>query len=101
MSERNRLQVYEVLVQETKDKFPVNVGSVRAPSPTLALQMAREVFARRENCVKVMVVNREAVHVLDDEEYLGYARKKVFRLPFLREREARPRERNGKQEDAG
>jgi ring-1,2-phenylacetyl-CoA epoxidase subunit PaaB len=77
-------QIYEVLIQETKEKFPVNVGSVRAPNSVLALHMAREIYARREQCVRLMVINRNNIHSLDDETYLGYARQRVYRMPFLR-----------------
>lgn len=75
--------VYEVFIQERLDRFPVNVGSVRAPNETLALHHAREIFARRERCVKLMVVNRSAISVWSNADFLELAHKKGYRQASL------------------
>jgi 1,2-phenylacetyl-CoA epoxidase PaaB subunit len=42
--------IYEVVGRVTPDGPPFRIGSVRAPTPRLALQMGREIFFRREVC---------------------------------------------------
>jgi phenylacetate-CoA oxygenase PaaH subunit len=77
------MEIWEVLVQEDRKKFPINVGSVRAPNETLALEFAREIYARRERPVRVMVVNRAQVHIQDSEARLAVGPDKRYRLPSL------------------
>jgi phenylacetate-CoA oxygenase PaaH subunit len=77
------MDVWEVLIQEDRTKFPVNVGSVRAPNATLAMEFAREVFARREKTVRVMVVKRNDIFGISDEKVLSMGPNKQYRLPSL------------------
>ena len=54
--------VYEVFVQREILAHHVHVGSVVAPSPELALQVARENFLRREKAVNIWVVLQQNIH---------------------------------------
>lgn len=76
-------QLYEVFIQEKADRSAIHVGSVRAPSETLALHSAREIFARRENCVKLSIVNRKNMIHFQDTEFLGMSKDKRYRLASM------------------
>ncbi|RPI31647.1 MAG: phenylacetic acid degradation protein [Chloroflexota bacterium] len=52
---------YQVFVQEKSGEPHQDVGSVHAPDPELALFNARDVFARRPECVSMWVVPAEAI----------------------------------------
>lgn len=54
--------VYEVFVQRDILAHHVHVGSVVAPSPELALQVARESFLRREQAVNIWVALQNNIH---------------------------------------
>ncbi len=58
---------YQVFVQESEGKPHLDYGSVHAPDPELALLNARDVFARRPDCVSMWIVPAEAIHVLTAE----------------------------------
>lgn len=75
--------VYEVLIQERSNRQPINVGSVRGPNETLAMHHAREIFARREHCVKIMIVKRSAITTLENTAFLELAHKKTYRQASL------------------
>jgi 1,2-phenylacetyl-CoA epoxidase PaaB subunit len=47
--------IYDVIGRTTPDEAPFKIGSVRAPTPALALQMGREIFFRREVCKQLGV----------------------------------------------
>ncbi len=65
--------VYEVFVQKDILTHHVHVGSVVAPSPDLALQVARENFLRRDTAVNIWVVLQQNVHrtSYEDEDALA------------------------------
>ncbi|AEJ42763.1 phenylacetic acid degradation protein [Alicyclobacillus acidocaldarius] len=54
--------VYEIFVQTSDLEPHVHVGSLLAPSPEWALQLARENFLRRAQAVSVWAVRRDDVH---------------------------------------
>jgi 1,2-phenylacetyl-CoA epoxidase PaaB subunit len=47
--------IYDIMGQTAPGKPPYKIGSVRAPTPALALQMGREIFFRREVCQQLGV----------------------------------------------
>ncbi|MFO7249080.1 MAG: phenylacetic acid degradation protein [Bacillota bacterium] len=67
--------VYEVFIQRSPTEHHVHVGSVLAPSPELALQVARENFLRRDHAVSIWVVPREHVHATSYEDADFFARE--------------------------
>lgn len=79
----NEFNIYEVIRHEQAERNPVHVGSVRAPNEKLALHCAREIFARRENCYKLTVVERQQFHTIEDSEYLSLAKEKTYRQPSV------------------
>ncbi len=54
-------EAFEVFIQYNPLDFHVHVGSVVAPSPELALQVARENFLRRDKAVNIWVVRQNDV----------------------------------------
>ncbi|WP_245739719.1 phenylacetic acid degradation protein [Thermoflavimicrobium dichotomicum] len=54
--------VYEVFVQKSHADHHVHVGSLMAPSPDLAMQLARENFLRRDSAVNLWIVPREYIY---------------------------------------
>lgn len=76
-------QVYEVFIQERAERSLVHVGSVRAFNDTLALHNAREIFARRENCLKLCIVNRKDMIEFEDHPFLAMAKDKKYRLASM------------------
>ncbi|MCL5116777.1 MAG: phenylacetic acid degradation protein [Firmicutes bacterium] len=75
--------VYEVFAQREALSFPTHVGSVRASSPEMALQMAREAYFRREAAYDVWVVPESAItRAREYPEVLPVApEEKTYRLP--------------------
>ncbi|WAH35172.1 phenylacetic acid degradation protein [Alicyclobacillus dauci] len=67
--------VYEVFVQKSQLDSHVHVGSVLAPNPTLALQVARENFLRRDKAVNIWVVPQTEVHGTSYDEEHFFARE--------------------------
>lgn len=61
MTSKADLPVYEVFSQKDPLSFATHVGSVRAASPELALQMAREAYFRRDPAFDVWVVPQSAI----------------------------------------
>ena len=53
---------FEVFLQVQDDQPHRHVGSVRAPTPVLALEAAVAVFGRRDPHISVWVVDRRDVH---------------------------------------
>jgi len=59
------------------------VGSVHAPDPQMALQMARDQFARRLECVSLWVVRSKDIAQTDyqDPNFFARAFDKSYRDP--------------------
>jgi ring-1,2-phenylacetyl-CoA epoxidase subunit PaaB len=78
-----QLDTYEVFHQKKKGDPHIHVGSVHAPDPQVALQYARDQFARRLQCVSLWVVNAKDVVATDyqDERFFGITLDKSYRDP--------------------
>jgi ring-1,2-phenylacetyl-CoA epoxidase subunit PaaB len=59
---------YHVFHQEGLDQPHINSGSVHATDAEMALQNARDVFARRPECVSLWVVPAADIHSLTADE---------------------------------
>ena len=92
------LEAYEVFRQE-KDGDPMrHGGNVMAPDPELALHYAREMFARRNESMRLWVVRRSDIVVLEDEDLLSPPLDRSFKKPggyVMRDKLAAARERAG------
>jgi phenylacetate-CoA oxygenase PaaH subunit len=90
------LEPYEVFRQEKEGDAMRHGGSVMAPDPTLALHYAREMFGRRQESVRLWVVRRADIGVLDDPDLLQPPLDRSFKKPggyVMREKLATARER--------
>jgi len=74
---------YEVFHQTKKGDPHIYVGSVHAPDPSMALQLARDQFARRLKCVSLWVVNARDITATDyqDENFFAQVTDKSYRDP--------------------
>lgn len=63
-----QLRIFEVFHQQARGEAHVYVGSVHAPDPEMALLMAKEQYARRQACVNLWVVPREAIFQTDYQD---------------------------------
>ena len=92
------LEPYEVF-QQAKDGDPMrHGGNVMAPDPELALHYAREMFARRNESMRLWVVRRSDIVVLEDEDLLNPPLDRSFKKPggyVMRDKLAAARERAG------
>lgn len=59
---------YEVFIQKTHGDEHVRVGSVLAPSPAMALQLARDNFLRRDAAVSIWIVRQSDIHQTSYED---------------------------------
>ncbi len=62
-----QLRRYEIFVLERPDRPPVHAGSVHASDDELALLNARDVFARRPDCLGLWAFRSEAMTSLTSE----------------------------------
>jgi ring-1,2-phenylacetyl-CoA epoxidase subunit PaaB len=78
-----QFDTYEVFHQKKKGDPHIHVGSVHAPDPQVALQYARDQFARRLQCVSLWVVNSKHVTATDyqDDRYFTITLDKSYRDP--------------------
>lgn len=76
-------ETYEVFHQTKKGDPHIHVGSVHAPDPQMALQMARDQFARRLKCVSIWVVRSRDVTATDyqNEDFFAQVTDKSYRDP--------------------
>ncbi len=92
------LEPYEVFRQE-KDGDPMrHGGNVMAPDAELALHYAREMFGRRGESVRLWIVRRGDIGVLDDLDLLQPPLDRSFKKPggyVMRDKLAAARERAG------
>ncbi len=92
------LEPYEVFRQE-KDGDPMrHGGNVMAPDAELALHYAREMFSRRGESIRLWVVRRADIGVLDDLDLLQPPLDRSFKKPggyVMRDKLAAARERAG------
>ena len=71
--------VYEVFQRKTAAEPMVQVGSVQAEDPRMALLLAKECFFRREHPAEVWVVRREDLHPLAETDVLQPGTDKTYR----------------------
>ena len=76
-------ETYEVFHQSKRGEPHEYVGSVHAPDPQIALQMARDQFARRLSCVSLWVVKTKDITATDyqDLTFFAQAFDKSYRDP--------------------
>jgi len=76
-------ETYEVFHQGKRGEPHEHVGAVHAPDPQMALQMARDQFARRLACVSLWVVRSADVTMTDyqDTEFFARLTDKSYRDP--------------------
>jgi ring-1,2-phenylacetyl-CoA epoxidase subunit PaaB len=92
------LEPWEVFRQE-KDGGPmVHGGSVLAPDAELALHYARELYGRRQESIRLWIVRRADIGVLDDPDLLQPPLDRSFKKPsgyVMRDKLATARQRAG------
>ena len=78
-----QLDTYEVFHQTKRGDPHEHVGAVHASDPAMALQMARDQFARRLACVSLWVVNTKDISATDyqDETFFAQLTDKSYRDP--------------------
>ena len=76
-------ETYEVFHQSKKGDPHAYVGSVHAPDAEMALQMARDQFARRLKCVSLWVVRTKDITATDyqDDDFFAQTTDKSYRDP--------------------
>ncbi len=92
------LEPYEVFRQEKDGDAMRHGGNILAPDPELALHYAREMFSRRGESVRLWVVRRADIHVLDDLDLLQPPLDRSFKKPggyVMRDKLAAARDRAG------
>jgi ring-1,2-phenylacetyl-CoA epoxidase subunit PaaB len=92
------LEPYEVF-RQAKDGDPMrHGGNVMAPDPELAVHYAREMFSRRGESVRLWVVRRADINVLEDLDLLQPPLDRSFKKPSgyaMRDKLAAARDRAG------
>lgn len=75
--------LWEVFVQETAGEAHVHAGSVRAADPEMALQNARDVYARRGRASSLWVVRSSEIVATSPEDAGAFFERsdKVYRHP--------------------
>ena len=63
-----QLRTFEVFHQSKSGEPHVHVGAVHAPDAELALQFARDQFARRQECASLWVVRSDQITTTTPEE---------------------------------
>jgi len=76
-------ETYEVFHQSKRGDAHEHVGSVHAPDAQVALQYARDQFARRLKCVSLWVVRTADITATDyqDESFFAQSTDKSYRDP--------------------
>lgn len=78
--------LWEVFLQFKSGKPHEHVGNVHAPDAELAIQNARDVYARRDNPISIWVVpsnNIVATTPEDNDSFFDPANSKVYRHPLF------------------
>ena len=94
----NGLEPFEVFRQEKEGDAMRHGGSVMAPDRVLALHYARELYGRRQESIRLWVVRRADVAVLDDPDLLQPPLDRSFKKPggfVMRDKLAAAREQSG------
>ena len=79
----SHLITWEVFHQEKRGKQPMHEGIVHAPTPEMALILAKEQFARRGKTTTLWVVKTSDVYTFsaEDEDIFATTPEKTFRNP--------------------
>lgn len=75
------LEPWEVFRQERDGEPMRHGGSVLAPDRELALHYARELYARRSESVRLWVIRRVDISVIDDPDLLDPPLDRSYRKP--------------------
>ncbi len=92
------LEPYEVFRQEREGEPMRHGGSVMAPDPELAAHYAREMYGRRGESVRLWIVRRADIGVVEDPDLLQPPLDRSFKKPGgypMREKLASARQRSG------
>ncbi len=92
------LEAWEVFRQEREGDPMRHGGSVMAPDRVLALHYARELYGRRQESVRLWIVRRADIAVLDDPDLLQPPLDRSFKKPggyVMRDKLAAAREQSG------
>jgi ring-1,2-phenylacetyl-CoA epoxidase subunit PaaB len=92
------LEPWEVFRQEKEGDPMRHGGSVMAPDAVLAVHYARELYARRQESVRLWIVRRADIHDLADPDLLQPPLDRSFKKPggyVMRDKLAKARERSG------
>jgi ring-1,2-phenylacetyl-CoA epoxidase subunit PaaB len=84
MSNDTQWKLWEVFIQLKTGKPHEHVGNVHAPDAELAIQNARDVYARRDKPVSIWVTPSElitATTLQDNEAFFDSIDDKVYRHP--------------------
>ena len=77
-------KIWEVFVQPEKGAAHVHVGNVHAPDAELALQNARDVYARRGEAMHIWIVASDQIIASspsDEGPFFDPANNKIYRHP--------------------
>ena len=88
MSTRNEWPLWEVFIRSRNGLDHKHAGSVHAPDAKLALQMARDVYTRRQEGVSIWVVPSDQIVASDPGEKAAYfdpMEDKIYRHPTFYE----------------
>ena len=80
----NQLTLWEVFVQEGTGEAHVHAGNVHASDAELAIQNARDVYARRGEVTSIWVVPSTAINATTPEDvapFFDSASDKIYRHP--------------------
>ncbi len=83
-STNDQWPLWEVFTQKKRGAPHQHAGSVHAPDPEMALQNARDVYARRSEAVNIWVVPSSEItasNPSDKESFFDPADDKIYRHP--------------------
>lgn len=75
------MPIYDVFHQTREGEPMTHAGSLNADDDELALHYARDIFARRNEALRLWVVGREHVREIDDPDLLKPPFDRSFRRP--------------------
>lgn len=77
-------KIWEVFVQSEKGESHVHVGNVHAPDAELALQNARDVYARRGEAINIWIIPSDQIIASapsDEGPFFDPTNNKIYRHP--------------------
>lgn len=93
------MRIYEVFRKDVEGGPFQHQGSLKAPTPELAMHYAREIYSRREEAAKLWVVPKEEILEIADADFLHppfertYRMGKAYRVSVEKRRLLREREK--------